>query len=134
MDTRKVGTATAGKKDDRCDNPIVGTFAHVPYPTRVQKASVRGVHGQKSGAVWVEYPGGTTLYDVARHLLFPIPEEAERYRKESRSGKKKLKSPALTSEETNLPNPNPTTQPTNPSNPPSGPTKTWNPITGSHEV
>ena len=42
---------------------------------------------------WVEYPGGTTLYKVSRHPLFLSPEEAERYREEARSGKKKPKSP-----------------------------------------
>ena len=124
----------AEKKDDSPDDPIVGTVAHVPYPTGVEKGTVRGVHGRKGGAVWVEYPGGTTLYEVARHLLFPTPEAAEQYREEARSGKKKPKPPAPTNEETNLPNPNPTTEPTNPANPPSGPTKTWDPITGSHEV
>ena len=123
--------ATAEKKDDRPGDPIVGTVAHVPYPTGIEKGTV---HGRTYGAVWVEYPGGTTLYEVARHLLFPTPEEAERYQEEARSGKKKPKPPAPTSEETNLPHPNPTTKPTNPANPPSGPTKTWDPITGSHEV
>ena len=113
------------------DEPIVGTVAHVPYHTGVD---VRGVHGRKGGVVWVEYPGGTTLYEVARHLLFPSREEAERYREEARSGKKKPKPPAPTNEETNLPNPNPTTEPSNPANPPSGPTKTWDPNMGSHQV
>ena len=126
--------ATAEKKDHPPGDPIVGTVAHVPYPTGVEKGTVRGIHGRKYGAVWVEYPGGTTLYEVSRHLLFPTPEEAERYQEEARSGKKKLKPPAPTGEETNPPNLNPTTEPTNPANPPSGPTKTWDPITGSHEV
>ena len=113
---------------------IVGSVAHFPYPTGGGEGTVRGVHGRKGGAVSVECPGGTTLYEVARHLLFPTPEEAERYRENARSGKKKPKPPAPTNAETNLPNPNPTTEPTNPANPPSGPTKTWDPITGSHEV
>ena len=113
---------------------MVGTVIHVPYPTGVEKRTVRGIHGRKYGAVWVEYPGGTTLYEVARPLLFPTPEEAERYRDEAWSGKKKPKLPAPTNEGTNPPNPNPTTEPTNPANPPSGPTQTWDPITWSHEV
>ena len=85
----------------------------------------------------MEYPGGTTLYEVARPLLFPTLEEAERYRDEARSDKKKPKPPAPTNEETNPPNPNRTTEPSNPTNPtnsPSGPAKMWNPTTGSHEV
>ena len=35
--------------------------------------TVRGIHGRKYGAVWVEYPGGTTLYEVNCSLLFPPP-------------------------------------------------------------
>ena len=124
----------AEKKDDRPDNPIIGTVVHVTYPTGVRKGTVRGFHGRKYGAVWVEYPGGTTLYELAQPLLFPTPEEAERVRDEAQSGRKKPKPPAPTNEDTNLPNPNPTTEPTNPAHPPSGPTKTWDPITGSHEV
>ena len=119
-DTPKGGGATAGKMDDRPDDLIVGTVPQVLYPTGVEKGTVRGVHGRKGGAIWVEYPGGTTLYEVARHLLFPAPEEAERYREEARLGKKKPKPPAPTNEETNPPNPNPTTEPTYPANPPSG--------------
>ena len=133
-DTPKVGGATGEKKDDRPDNPIVGTVAHVPYPTGVEKGTVRGVHGRKGGALWVEYLAGTTLYEVVRHLLFPTPEEAERFREQARSGKQKPKPPAPTNEENNLPNPNPTTEPDDPANPPSGPTMTWDPITGSHEA
>ena len=101
------------KKDDRPDDPIVGTVAHVAYVTGVEKGSVRGAHGRKGGAVWVEYPGGTTLYEVAQHILFPTPEEAERYREGARSGKKKPKPPPretrrLTSRTRTLP-PNPLT-------------------------
>ena len=128
--TPKVGGATAKKEDDSPDDLIVRPVAHVPLPTGLEKGTVRGVHGRKGGALLVEYPGGTTLYEVARHLLFPIAEEAERYREEARSGKKKSKPPAPTNEETNLPNPNPTSEPANPANPPSGATKTWDPITG----
>ena len=130
-------TATAQpppKKDDRPTDPIVGTVAHVPYPTGVEKGTVRGVHGRKYPAVWVEYPGGTTLYEVSRSLLFPTLEEAERYQEEARAGKKKPKPPAPTIEESNPPNANPTTEPSNPTNPPSGPAKMWDPTTGSHEV
>ena len=109
-DTPKAGGATAEKKDDRADDPIVGTVARVPYPAGLEKGTVRAVHGQKRGAVCVEYPGGNTLYEMAWHLLFPIPEEAERYWEEARWSKKKPQSPAPTNEETNLPNPNPTTE------------------------
>ena len=49
----------------------------------------------------MEYPGGTTLYEVSRSLLFPTLEEAERYREEARAGKKKPKPPAPTNEESN---------------------------------
>ena len=82
-------------------------------------------------------PGATTLYEVAWPLLFPTPDEAERYRDEARSGKRKPEPPAPTNEETNPPNPNPTTEPTNPTNPtnpPFGPAKMWHPTMGSHEV
>ena len=66
--TPKVGGATAQKKDDRPDDPILRTVAHVPYPTGVEKGAVCGVHGRKGCAVGVESPGGTTLYEVARHV------------------------------------------------------------------
>ena len=56
----KVGGATAEKKDDRPDDSIVGTVTHVPSPTRARQGTVRGVHGRKGGAIWVEYPGGTS--------------------------------------------------------------------------
>ena len=104
--------ATAEKKDDRPGDLIVGTVAHVPYPTGKEKGTVRGIQGRKFRAVWVEYLGGTTLYEVPRHLLFPTPEEAERYREEARSAKKKPKPPPqtkrLTSRTRTLP-PNPLT-------------------------
>ena len=106
-DTRKG----AEKKDDRPEDPIVATVVHLPYPTGVEKATVRAIHGRKCGAVWVEYPGGTTVYEVARPLLFPTLEEAERYREEARAGKKKPKPPVPTNEENNPPNANPTTEP-----------------------
>ena len=125
------------KTDDRPGDPIVGTVAHVPYPTGVEKGTIHGIHGRNYGAVWVEYPGGTTLYEVSRHLLFPTPEEAERYREEARVGKKKPKPPAPSNKATNPPKASPTTEPTNPTNPtnpPSGPAKMWEPTTGSHEV
>ena len=117
------------KTDDRPDDPIVGTVAHVPYPTGVEKGTVRGIHGQKYGAVWVEYPGGTNLYEVSRSLLFSTLKEAERYREDAWAGKKKPTHPAPTNEESNPPNANPTTKPTNPTNPPSGPAKMWDPTT-----
>ena len=58
---------------------------------------------------------GTTLYEVARPLLFPTLEEAERHREEARgAGKKKAKPPppqtkSLTPRTQTLP-PNPLTQ------------------------
>ena len=128
----------AEKKDARPEDPIVGTVVHVPDPAGVERGTVRGIHGRKYGAVWVEYPGGTTLYKVNRSLLFPTLEEAERLREEAwGAGKKKAKLPTPTNEVSNPPNANPTTEPTNPTNPtnpPSGPTKMWDPTTGSHEV
>ena len=124
----------AEKKDNRPEDPIVGTVVHVPYPTGVERGTVRGIHGRKYGAVWVEYPGGTTLYEVARPLLFPTLEQAERHREEARgAGKKKAKPPTPTNEASNPPNANPTTEPTNPTNPtnpPSGPAKMWGPHYG----
>ena len=54
--------ATAEKKDDCPGDAIVGTVAHVPYPTGVEMGTVHSIHGRKYGAFWVEYPGGTTLY------------------------------------------------------------------------
>ena len=104
----------AEKKDDRPEDPIVGTVVHVPYHTGVGRGTVRGIHGRKYGAVLVESPGGTTLYEVARALLFPTLEEAERCREEARAGKKKSKPPAPTNEEKNPANANPTTEPSNP--------------------
>ena len=131
----------AEKKDNRPGDPIVGMVVHVPYPNGVERGTVRGTQGRKYGAAWVEYPGGTTLYEVSRSLLFPTLEEAERHREEARAaGKKKAKSPTPTNEASNPPNANlatePTnsTNPTNPTNPPSGPAKMWDPTTGSHEV
>ena len=131
----------AEKKDDRPEDPIVGTVVHVPYPKGVEKGTVRGIHRRKYGAVWMEYPGGTTLYEVSRSLLFPTPEDAERHREEARAeGPKKTKPPTPTNETPNPPNANPTTEPTNPTyppnatNPPSGPAKMWDPTTGSHKV
>ena len=122
------------KTDDRPADLIIATVAHVPYPTAIQKATFRGVHGRKYGAIWVEYPGSTTLCEVSRPLLFPTLVAAERYWEDARAGKKKPKPPAPTNEESNPPDANPTTQPTNPTNPPSGPAKMWDPTTGSHEI
>ena len=34
----------------------------------------------------MQYPGKTTLYEVARGLLFPSPDEAETYRREAAEG------------------------------------------------
>ena len=123
-----------GRPSRRSD---VRKVAHVPYPTGVEKGTVRGIHGRKYGAVWVEYPGGTTLYEVSRSLLFPSLQEAKRYREEAGASKKKPKPPAPKNEESNPPNAKPTTEPTNPTNPtnpPSGPAKMWDPTTGSHAV
>ena len=106
--------ATAEKKDDRPGDPIVGTVAHVPYPTGVEKGTVHGIHGRQYGAVWVKYLGGTTLYEVPRHLLFPTPEVAERYREEAQSGKKKPKPPPP---QTKRLNPRTRTLPPNPLTP-----------------
>ena len=67
----------------------------------------------------------------------PHPRGGRAVRDEARSGKKKPKPPASTTEETNPPIPNPTTEPTNPTNstnPPSGPAKMWDPTRGSHAV
>ena len=79
--------ATAEKKDTHPGDPIVRAVAHVRYPTRVEKGTVRGIHGRKYVAAWVEYQGCTILYEVSRHLLFSTPEEAERYREEAPSGR-----------------------------------------------
>ena len=76
----------AEKKDNRHGDPIVGTVVHVPYPNGAERGTIRGIRGRKYGAVWVEYPGGTTLYEVSRSLLFPTPEEAERHREQARGG------------------------------------------------
>ena len=118
----------AEKKDAGPEDPIVGTVVHVPYPTGVERGTVRGIHGRKYGAVWVEYLGGTTLYKVARPLLFPTPEEAKRYPDEARAGKENLKPPTPTNDETNPPNLNPTTQPTNPTTPPPDPRRCGTPL------
>ena len=128
----------AEKKDDRPEDHIVGTVVHVPFPTGVERGTIRGIHGRKYGAIWVEYPGGTSLhYEVARPLLLPTLEEAKRHQEEAPgAGKKKSKPPTPTNEASNPPNANPTTKhtnPTNPTNPPSGPAKMWNPTMGSHE-
>ena len=102
----------AEKKDDRPGDAIIGTVVHIPYPKGVERGTVRGIHGRKYGAVWVEYPGGTTLYEVSRSLLFPTPEEAEWHREEARAAvQKKAKLPSPTNEACNPPNANPTTNP-----------------------
>ena len=137
----KTDTPKGAEKKDVCpEDPIVGTVFHVPYPTEIERGTVRGIHRRKYGAVWAEYPGGTTLCEVARPLLFPTLEEAERQREEAWAGKKKAKPPTPTNEESNPPNANPTIEPTNPpnrtnpTNPPSGPAKMWDPTTRSDDV
>ena len=72
-----------------------GRSPTTPTPTG-EKGTVRSVHGRKGGAAGVEYPGGSTLYEVARHLLCPSPKEAKRYWEQARSGKKKPKPPPPT--------------------------------------
>ena len=127
----------AEKKDDRPEDPIVGTVIHVSYPTGVERGTALGIHGRKYGAVWVEYPGGTTLYEVARPLLFSTVEEAEGHREQDRgAAKKKAKPPAPANEESNPPNANPTTEPTNithptnPTNPHPDPRRCGTPLRG----
>ena len=63
--------AAAGTGD-----PIIDRVVHIPYGGGIQMGTVHGVHQRKCGVVWVEYPGTTSLYNVARILLFPSPEEA----------------------------------------------------------
>ena len=63
-------------------------MAHVPYPGVAEKGTVRSVHGSKLGAVWVEYPGSTTLHEVAHDLLFPTPDATQEHREDARRGKK----------------------------------------------
>ena len=105
----------------------------VPYPTGVERGTVRGIHGRKYGAVWVEYPGGTPP-----STRWPTLHEADRHSEEARGGgKKKAILPAPRNKASNPPNAKPTTEPTdptNPTNPPSRPAKMWDPTTGSHEV
>ena len=81
----KPTTPTTQVGDDP-EDPIIGTVAHVPYPRGLEMGAVRGVHRNKGGVVWVQYPGNTTLYEVARGLLLPSPEEAETYQREARGG------------------------------------------------
>ena len=50
----KDGGDTVAKKGDRPDNPVVGMVAHIPYPSGVEKGTLRCVHGRKGGVVWVE--------------------------------------------------------------------------------
>ena len=83
-----------------------------------------GIHGRKGGAVWAEYPGNTTLYEVAWHLLFPTPEEVERHWQCAQGGQMgkrnpKTNPPAPANQETNPPtnsdkDPTSPTEPTNP--------------------
>ena len=80
--------------------------------------TVRGVHRNKGGVAWAEYPGNTTLYEVARGLLFPSPEEAETYRRKAVGGKQKAKTTAnpsnpATNPQSDQPQPS-TTEPPNP--------------------
>ena len=92
--TKTATPKRAEKKDDRPEDPIVGTVVHVPYPAGVERGTVRCFHAWKYGAVCVEYPGGTTLYEVTRSLLCPTLEEAQRHREEAQAaGKKKAKPP-----------------------------------------
>ena len=108
----------AEKKDDRPGDPIIGTVVQELYPKGVERGTVRAIHGRKNGAVWVEYLGGTTLYEVSRSLLFPTPEEAERHREEAQAaGRKNAKPPTPANEASNPPNANPTTEPTNSTTP-----------------
>ena len=128
----------AEKKDDRPEDPIVGTVVHVPYPKGVERGTVRGIRGRKYGAVWVGYRGRTTLYEVNRSLLFPTPEEAERHREEARAeGPKKTKPPTpqtkrLTPRTQTLP-PNPLTQltPLTPLTPHPDPQRCGTPLRGA---
>ena len=50
--------------------------------------TVRGVHRNKGGVVWLEYLGSTTLYEVERHLLFPTPKAAQEHLTRVRKGKR----------------------------------------------
>ena len=127
----------AKKKDDRPEDPIIGTVVHVPYPKGVERVTVRGIHGRKYGAVWVEYRGGTTLYEVNRSLLFPTPEGAERTGK--RPGRRAQRRPdppppqtkRLTPRTQTLP-PNPLTQltPRTPLTPHPDPRRCGTPLRG----
>ena len=80
--------------------------------------TVRGVHRKKGGVVGVEYPGNTTLYEVARGLLFPSPEKGKTYQEEAVGGKKKANTTTVpsnpkTNHQSNRPQPN-TIDPPNP--------------------
>ena len=114
---------------DGPEDPIVGTVAHVPYPQTPKltpsltnrnpgMGTARGVDCNKGSVVWVEYPGNTTLYEVARGLLFPSPEEAETCWREAVGRNKKAKtttnpSNPQTNPQSNQPQPT-TTEPLNP--------------------
>ena len=125
--TPKDGGDAAAKKGG-----IVGMVAHVPYPLGVEKGTVRGVHGWKGGVVWLEYPGNTTLHQVARHFLFPTLEEAERHRHDAQGGKRnpKTEPPAPANQETN-PLTNPDKEPNPPTDPRNRTTKMWDPTAGA---
>ena len=59
---------------DGGDDPIVDTKVHVPHQRGVEVGTVRGVHPKKAGFAWMEYARSTTLYEVARNVLFPSSE------------------------------------------------------------
>ena len=124
---------------DSPEDPIVGTVAHVPYPWGVEMSTVRGVHRNKGGVVWVQYGGKTNLYEVACGLLFS-PEEAETYQQDGLGGKNKAKtttnpSNPETNSQSNQPQPT-TTEVPNPidkENKENKEPEGVGPVKGSHE-
>ena len=83
------GTTLGRGRGDGTVDPMVCTKVHVPYPTCAEMGTVTGLHRRKEGIVWVEYPGITTMYEVACGLLFPSSEVARKHLERVRKGKGK---------------------------------------------
>ena len=122
---------------EKPDDPVVGPVVHIPYPGGggSEMGTIRRVYCSKAGAVWVEYLGSTTLYEVARGLLFPTPKAAKEHVEDARKGEGKPKPKPLgqTDPKTNEPADPKTNPPTDPSQKPT-PTLPSHPLTPPNKM
>ena len=68
-------------------DPIVGIVFHAPSPQGLEKGIVQRAHASEGDVVGVEYPSGTTLYEVAPSFLFWSPKAAEGHLADAKKGK-----------------------------------------------